>query len=132
MLIDHIGIAVKDIDASIKLYTEICQSKPAHDEVIPAAHLRLVFFDLGPSSIELLAATSEQANLNKFLEKRGTAIHHIAYRVDDIAGELSRLAGLGYQLLDQVARPSARNTLIAFVDPKSTDGVLMELVQKLD
>lgn len=129
MLIDHTGIAVSDMPQAIKIYTSLLGIAPSHSEKIPERQIELTFFDLGSSSIELLAPLGPNSTLQSFLDKRGSGIHHIAFTVTDIRQELLRLSQQGYELIDSEPRSGARNTLIAFIKPGSCAGALVELVE---
>ena len=127
--IEHIGIAVKDIEISNQLFTAILGEPPYKSEVVESEGVTTSFFQVGPNKIELLEATNPDSPIAKFIEKRGEGIHHIAIEVDDIAAEIERLKGEGFTLLHQEAKAGADNKLIAFMHPKSTNGVLLELCQ---
>lgn len=127
--IEHIGIAVKDIELSNQLFTAILGEPPYKSEVVESEGVTTSFFQVGPNKIELLEATNPDSPIAKFIEKRGEGIHHIAIEVDDIAAEIERLQGEGFTLLHQVAKAGADNKLIAFMHPKSSNGVLIELCQ---
>jgi methylmalonyl-CoA/ethylmalonyl-CoA epimerase len=127
--IEHIGIAVKDIEASNQLFTALLGEPPYKSEVVESEGVTTSFFQVGPNKIELLEATNPESPIAKFIEKRGEGIHHIAIEVDDIAAEIERLKGEGFTLLHQVAKAGADNKQIAFLHPKSTNGVLIELCQ---
>ena len=127
--IAHIGIAVKDLEASKELFRKLTGSEVVHEETVPDQHVRTALFHVGASAIELLEATSEESAIAKFLAKRGEGMHHIALVVDDIEAELQRLKRDGFQLVDEQPRMGAGNMLVAFLHPKSTNGVLIELSQ---
>ncbi len=127
--IEHIGIAVKDIEASNQLFTMLLGEPPYKSEVVESEGVTTSFFQVGPNKIELLEATNPESPIAKFIEKRGEGIHHIAIEVDDIAAEIERLKGEGFTLLHQVAKAGADNKIIAFLHPKSSNGVLIELCQ---
>jgi methylmalonyl-CoA/ethylmalonyl-CoA epimerase len=127
--IEHIGIAVKDIEVSNQLFTALLGEPPYKSEVVESEGVTTSFFQVGPNKIELLEATNPDSPIAKFIEKRGEGIHHIAIEVDDIAAEIERLKGEGFTLLHQVAKAGADNKQIAFLHPKSTNGVLIELCQ---
>ncbi len=129
--IEHIGIAVKDIAASNEVYTKLLGVKPYKMEEVLSEGVRTSFFEVGPNKIELLEATKEESPIAKFIEKRGEGIHHIAFAVDDIEAELKRLKEEGFRLLNEKPKKGADNKLIAFVHPKSTNGVLVELCQEI-
>lgn len=124
--LSHIGIAVKDLDESIKMYQDLGLTLESTEEV-PSQKLKVAFFTIGDTRIELLAATSEDSPIAKFIEKKGEGIQHIALGVDDLKAELKDKADKGFQLIDKEPRPGAHGADIAFLHPKSTKGVLIEL-----
>ncbi len=127
--IDHIGIAVKDLAQQIKFYTEVLGLHCEGIEHVPDQHVSIAIFRLGGIKIELLQPTTEDSPVAKFLSQRGEGFHHIAYQVEDLPAELKRLADLQIQLVDQTPRIGAGGQLIAFLHPRSTYGVLIELCQ---
>ncbi len=127
--IAHIGIAVKDAEAALKLYREVFGLEPSSIETVESQKVKTVHLPIGDSSIELLESTSPDGVVAKFIEKRGEGIHHIAIEVDDIEAALIQMKAAGFQLIDEKPRMGAGNMLIAFVHPRSTNGVLMELCQ---
>ena len=127
--IAHIGIAVKDAEAALKLYREVLGLEPSSIETVESQKVKTVHLPIGDSSIELLESTSPDGVVAKFIEKRGEGIHHIAIEVDDIEAALTQMKAAGFQLIDETPRMGAGNMLIAFVHPRSTNGVLMELCQ---
>jgi len=127
--LDHTAICVKDMKASIALIEELLGQKVAHEEFVPAQKVDAAFFDFpNGASLELVAPRGN-AGLDKFLEKRGDALHHLALRVKDIDGVLQRLQARGVPLIDKVARPGARGHKVAFLHPKAFGGTLLELVE---
>ncbi|NIP41273.1 MAG: methylmalonyl-CoA epimerase [candidate division Zixibacteria bacterium] len=128
--IAHIGIAVKDIDKHLKLYRDILGMKIGERVKVPDQGVEVVFLETGDTRIELLQPLNEDANINKFLEKRGEGQHHICLEVDDIEAELKNLEENGIQLIDKKPRKGACGEMVAFLHPKSTGGVLIELEQK--
>jgi methylmalonyl-CoA epimerase len=126
--IDHIGIAVKSIDEAAKLYTDL-GLKIEGSEVVESQKVKVAFIPVGQSRIELLESTAPDGNVAQFIEKKGEGIHHIAVKVDDVAKALEELAAKGYALIDKVPREGAGGHRIAFVHPKSTRGVLLELCE---
>lgn len=127
--IEHLGIAVKNIEASTKLY-ETLLGKPAYKtEEVESEGVKTLFFQLGESKIELLEATSPDSPIAKFIEKKGEGIHHIAYDVEDIEAEIERLQAAGFELIHEKPKEGADQKKIAFLHPKSTGGVLVELCQ---
>lgn len=128
--IEHLGIAVKDLQASNKVFADLLGVSPYKEEEVASEHVLTSFFQIGESKIELLQATSPESAIAKFLEKNKEGIHHIAFDVSDIYSEIERLVGLGYQMIHTHPKEGADNKLIAFLHPKSTNGVLIELCQE--
>ena len=128
--ISHIGIAVKDMHASIALFRRLFGKDPDHSEDVPDQQVRTALFHVGSSSIELTEATDSNSPIARFLEKRGEGVHHISFVVDDINQELGRLRATGFQLIDESPRVGAGGYLVAFLHPRSTNGVLIEISQK--
>jgi methylmalonyl-CoA epimerase len=129
MKIDHIGIAVKSLADAVKVYEQAIGLKTAGYDEVEDQGVRVAMLDIGESRIELLEPTRADSPIEKFMEKRGEGIHHIAVRVENIEEALERLKATGVRLIDQTPRRGAHNTRIAFVHPASTHGVLMELVE---
>jgi len=127
--VDHIGFAVRDIEEAISFYTRMFDVTAWERLAMPERHMAVASTRIGDTLLELIAPTSEQASFAKFLQERGPCMHHIAYRVDDIAAALADVSARGIQLIDEAPRPGMHNTLTAFLHPKSTLGVLIELVQ---
>jgi methylmalonyl-CoA/ethylmalonyl-CoA epimerase len=125
--IEHVGIAVKDLEAANKLYSVLLNTTPYKQEGVESEGVITSFFKMGESKIELLAATNPESPIAKFIEKRGEGIHHIAFDVTDIDAEIARLQTEGFELINKTSKPGADNKLIAFLHPKSTAGVLVEL-----
>lgn len=130
--INHIGIAVKDLDSSIELYKKIFQFEDIHKEVVEDQKVAVASFLIGDVRLELTQATAEDSPIAKFIEKRGEGIHHIAFESDDVNSDLKRISNEGVRLIDDEAKPGAHDMLIAFLHPKSTGGVLTELCQTKD
>jgi methylmalonyl-CoA/ethylmalonyl-CoA epimerase len=128
--IEHIGIAVKNMENSNKLFEALLGVPCDKVEAVESEGVSTAFFNVGPNKIELLEATSPDSPIAKFLEKRGEGIHHIAFEVDDIEVEIERLKGEGFQMIHQESKDGADNKRIAFLHPKSTNGVLIELCQE--
>ena len=128
--IHHIGIAVKSIAEALKFYTERLGLESREVVEVPEQKVRVAALQIGESRIELLESTSPDSPIAKFLEKRGEGIHHIAFEVTDIEKRLMELKEKGIRLIDEKPRLGAHNTRIAFIHPKSTQGVLIELVEK--
>ncbi len=129
--INHIGIAVRDIDEAARFYTEALGLQLGGIEEVPDQKVRVAFLPVGEVRIELVQPTSPDSPVAKFLEKNGPGFHHIAYEVDDVAAEVERLKAQGVRMVDQEPRKGAHNTRIAFVHPKASGGVLTELVQEM-
>lgn len=127
--IEHIGIAVKDIDASNKIFTDVLGVAPYKSEAVESEGVITSFFQAGPNKIELLQATREDSAIAKFLEKNREGIHHIAFDVSDIHAEIKRLMDLGYQMIHETPKDGADGKIIAFLHPKGSNGVLVELCQ---
>jgi methylmalonyl-CoA/ethylmalonyl-CoA epimerase len=128
--IEHIGIAVKDMDAAELTYERLLNSPSYKREEVASEHVVTSFFKSGPNKIELLAATDEQSPIYKFIEKKGEGIHHIAFAVEDIYAEMERLKTQGFNLLNEIPKIGADNKLVCFVHPKGAHGVLIELCQE--
>ncbi len=128
--IEHIGIAVKNLEASNNLFTLLTGTRPYKTEVVPTEQVSTSFFQSGPNKIELLEATGPDSVLARFIEKKGEGIHHIAFEVEDILAEMKRLKEGGFQLLSDEPRPGADNKLVCFLHPRGTNGVLIELCQE--
>ena len=129
--ISHIGIAVKDIRASSTLFQSLFGKEPDHAEDLPDHKVRTAMFRVGDSAIELTQALDPESPIAKFIENRGEGVHHVSFIVDDIDKELARLRAEGFQLIDEQSRPGADGYRVAFLHPKSTNGVLIEISQKL-
>lgn len=127
----HIGLAVKDLKRSIEVFTAMVGSAPTHTEQVEDQHVNTAMFAFGDTAIELLEATSPDSSIAKFIEKRGEGMHHLSFAVDDIVSELERLRNAGFQLIDEQPRKGADNCLVAFLHPQSTNGVLIEISQKI-
>ena len=126
--VNHIGIAVRDLESSVRFYEQVLGLKTEYDEV-PEQKVRLAMLEIGESNIELLEAIDESSPIAKYIEKRGEGIHHICIQVDDIDTALEELKRAEVNLIDQMPRSGAHGTRIAFIHPKSTNGVLIELCQ---
>ena len=127
--IDHIGVATEDLEASLALYGETLGMPVVHRETIESQGVEAVLLDVGDGHVELMAATAPDTPVGKFLAKRGPGLHHVAYAVSDIDAALGELKEAGVQLIDSEARRGIRNSRVAFLHPKATDGVLTELVE---
>lgn len=129
-IIDHIGIAVKDMDAAIKFYEEVLGMKATGTEVVEEQKVKTAFIPTGDSEVELLESTAPDGPIAKFIERRGEGIQHIAFRVDDIDKALEELKAKGVKLIDQKPRKGAGGARIAFLHPKATFGTLVELCER--
>lgn len=130
--INHIGIAVRDLETSKALYQKIFNVEHFHEEVVEEQMVAVASFIVGDVLLELTAPTSPESTIAKFLEKRGEGIHHIAFAADSVSDELARLNNEGISLINNEPRNGAHDMLIAFLHPKSTGGVLMELCQPME
>ena len=128
--IEHIGIAVKSILEANKIYEALLGVAPYKSEEVESEGVKTSFFRCGESKIELLEATNPDSPIAKFIEKRGEGIHHIAFSVVNIESEMNRLQKEGFILLNEIPKKGADNKLVAFLHPKSTNGVLVELCQE--
>ena len=128
--LDHIGIAVKDLDQAMKLYREAFRIEP--DLVYESSYTeaKIAFFPIGDVRIELIQPVNPESVVGRFLEKKGEGIHHVSYRVKDVDGSLAELEMKGVQLIDKKSRKVRENERVAFLHPKSTNGVLVELIQE--
>ena len=129
--IEHIGIAVKDLGVSNTLFEKLFGAPAYKSEVVESEGVTTSFFLNGPNKIELLAATNPDSPIAKFIEKKGEGIHHIAFDVEDIVSEIARLQKEGFVVLNETPKKGADNKLVAFLHPKSTNGVLIELCQEI-
>ena len=127
--LDHVGIAVRDLDAAVERYRRTLGLAPTHRERVEDQGVEEVLFPVGDSFIQLLGALGPDTPVGAFLAKRGPGVNHVAYRVEDVAAALARLSDEGVRLIDDVPRRGSRGTLIAFVHPRDMEGVLVELVQ---
>jgi len=129
--LDHIGIAVGDLSQALAFYRDALGLEVEPPEEVPSQRVRAHFVPVGEATIELLEPTSPESPIAKFIDKRGPGVHHVTLRVDDLPGTLAGLKARGVRLIDQEPREGAEGTLIAFVHPASTHGVLVELKQRL-
>lgn len=129
--IEHIGIAVKDLKSANEVYEKLMGQPPYKMESVESEGVNTSFFMNGPNKIELLEATNPESPIAKFIEKRGEGIHHIAFDVQDIVAEIARLKLEGFVILNEVPKKGADNKLVAFLHPKNTLGVLVELCQEV-
>lgn len=128
--VDHIGIAVKSIDEALKFYEDVLGIKCVSTEVVEEQKVKVAFLPVGDTEVELLESTDEDGPVAKFIEKKGEGIQHIAYKVDDIEKSIEELKEKGIRLIDEKPRYGAGGAKIAFLHPKSTFGVLIELCQR--
>ena len=131
MKVEHIGIAVKDLEASNELFKTLLGKEHYKIEEVVSENVKTSFFQTGESKIELLEASNPNSAIAKFIEKRGEGIHHIAFEVEDIYAEMKRMEGEGFRLLNKVPKRGADNKLVCFIHPKSANGVLVELCQTI-
>ncbi|MDW8851281.1 methylmalonyl-CoA epimerase [Flavobacterium sp. MMLR14_040] len=129
--IEHIGIAVKNIEESNSLFEKLLGVSSYKSEEVQSEGVLTSFFQTGTNKIELLMATNPESPIAKFLEKKGEGIHHIAFDVDDIAAEIERLKSEGFVLINEVPKKGADNKWVVFLHPKNTNGVLVELCQEI-
>ncbi len=129
--IEHIGVAVKDLEKSNIIFASLFGKSHYKIEEVESEGVKTSFFKTGPNKIELLQATNPDSPIAKFIDKKGEGIHHIAFAVEDIKTEIARLKNEGFIVLNEVPKKGADNKLIAFLHPKSTNGVLIELCQEI-
>jgi len=127
--IDHVGIAVSDLEAGVEIYRRLVGHPPTHRTVVAGDGIEAVMFEVGESRIELLGSTREDSRIANFLRRRGSGLHHLAYGVDDVQDSLDHYAAMGLRLLDDCPRQGAAGRLVAFLHPSAADGVLTELCQ---
>ncbi|MCH8487928.1 MAG: methylmalonyl-CoA epimerase [Candidatus Cyclonatronum sp.] len=129
--IEHIGIAVSNLEEAIKTWETLLSTPCYKKETVASEKVDTAFFKTGESKIELLGATSEESVIHSFIEKRGQGLHHVAFEVDDIRAEMQRLRDAGFRLLQEEPKRGADNKLVAFLHPKNSNGVLVELCQSV-
>jgi methylmalonyl-CoA/ethylmalonyl-CoA epimerase len=127
--IDHIGVVVEDLDDAIALYADRLAMPEVHRETVESQGVEAVLLDVGDGHVELLKPLGPDTPVGKFLERKGPGLHHVAYAVEDIDATLESLKGAGVQLIDAEPRTGIRNSRIAFLHPRSTGGVLTEIVE---
>lgn len=127
--IDHVGVAVEDLDAGIALYEKSFEMELVHRETVEAQGVEAVLLDVGDGHVELLAPLGPETPVGKYLERKGPGLHHVAYAVEDIDSELQRLAAAGIELIDSEARTGIRGSRVAFLHPRATGAVLTEIVE---
>ena len=130
--IEHIGIAVKDLEKSNQLFASLFGEKHYKMEEVLSEGVKTSFFKSGPNKIELLEATNPESPIAKIIDKKGEGIHHIAFAVTDIVSEIARLKKEGFTVLNEIPKKGADNKLVAFLHPKTTNGVLIELCQEIN
>jgi len=129
--IEHIGIAVENIESALKTYENLLGVSCYKTEIVESELVRTAFLKIGDSKIELLEAMDPISPIGKFLAKKGEGFHHIAFEVDDIHAEIKRLTSLGFEMIHETPKPGADNKLIAFLHPKSTQKLLVEICQEI-
>jgi methylmalonyl-CoA epimerase len=127
--VDHIGVAVDDLDAAIVLHEEVYGMALVHREVLDEQGVEAVLLDVGASHVELMRPLAEESPVGRFLAKRGPGLHHVAYQVTDVQATLTELRARGLQLIDETPRAGLRGSRVAFLHPAATGGVLTEIVQ---
>lgn len=127
--IDHVGVAVGDLDAGIALYEKSFEMELVHRETVESQGVEAVLLDVGDGHVELLAPLGPETPVGKYLERKGPGLHHVAYAVEDIDSELQRLAAAGIELIDSEARTGIRGSRVAFLHPRATGAVLTEIVE---
>ena len=129
--VEHIGIAVKDLESANELFAKLLGKEHYKVEKIDAEKVLVSFFRMGDTKIELLEAEDQDSAIARFIEKKGEGIHHVAFEVENIREEMKRLSEAGFTLINEDPRKGADNKLVCFLHPKSTNGVLIELCQKI-
>tara|TARA_B110000008_G_scaffold225667_1_gene226861 strand:+ start:71 stop:484 length:414 start_codon:yes stop_codon:yes gene_type:complete len=130
--VEHLGIAVKDIDSSNKLFAKLLGKKHYKVELIESESVITSFFKVGEQKIELLQSTDDSGPITKFIQKRKEGVHHLAFLVDSITEEIKRLKKEGFKFISEIPKKGADNKIIVFLHPKTTNGVLVELCQNID
>lgn len=128
--IEHIGIAVKELEKSIPLFEQLLNTPCYKTEEVASEGVKTAFFATGDSKIELLEASRTDSPIQKYIDKKGEGIHHIAFEVENIQAEMKRLSALGFEILNEKPKDGADNKLVCFLHPKTTNGVLVELCQE--
>ncbi|HTM65646.1 MAG TPA: methylmalonyl-CoA epimerase [Flavipsychrobacter sp.] len=129
--IEHLGIAVKELQQSIPLFEQLLNTPCYKTEEVASEGVNTAFFQVADNKIELLEATKDDSPIAKFIQKKGEGIHHIAFEVENIEAEMKRLSALGFEILNETPKKGADNKLVCFLHPKSTNGVLVELCQSV-
>lgn len=132
MHIDHVGIAVSNLEEAIETYEKLLNTDCYKQEVVKEQKVNTAFFQTGESKVELLGATSPDSVIATYIEKKGEGMHHVAFEVDDIRAEIKRLKDEGFTVLNEEPKKGADNKLVAFVHPKDNNGVLVELCQSIE
>lgn len=127
--IDHVGVAVEDLDAGIALYEKSFEMELVHRETVESQGVEAVLLDVGDGHVELLAPLGPETPVGRYLERKGPGLHHVAYAVEDVDAELRRLAAAGVELIDAEARTGIRGSRVAFLHPRATGAVLTEIVE---
>lgn len=130
--LEHIGIAVKDLEVSKSLFEKLLQVKSYKTETVESEKVSTAFFQSGETKVELVAALAEDSTIAKYIEKKGEGIHHLAFAVEDIRSEMARLKEEGFVLLQEAPKKGADNKLVCFLHPKGTNSVLIELCQDIE
>jgi methylmalonyl-CoA/ethylmalonyl-CoA epimerase len=128
--IDHVGVAVGNLEESLRFFRDALGLEVDAPEDVPSQRVRAHFLQAGEAAVELVEPTADDSPIARFIAKRGPGIHHLALRVDDIVAALAELKAKGVRLIDETPRPGAHNSLVAFIHPSSTHGVLVELKQR--
>jgi methylmalonyl-CoA/ethylmalonyl-CoA epimerase len=129
--VEHLGIAVKNLEKASLLYTRLFNALPYKEETVESEQVRTMFYQIGETKLELLESLSTDSPIAKFIDKKGEGLHHIAFEVDDINQEMARLKVEGFHLLSMEPKLGADNKLVAFIHPKSAGGLLIELCQEI-
>lgn len=129
LTLDHVGIAVEDLETAISMYEDLLGQPPVHREIVESQMVEVAFFQTGATQIELIASRDPSSAIARFLDRKGPGIHHMAYKVPRIQIAMRYMVEKGYELIDQTPRLGAQNKLICFLHPRSTQGVLIELCQ---
>ena len=129
--IEHIGIAIDNVDSSMKVFDKLLNKKSYKSELVSSEGVKTHFYQVGETKIELLETTNESGPISKFLSKKGQGMHHLALHVDSIKNEVERLKGLGFEFISTTPKKGADNKMIVFLHPKSTNGVLVELCEEI-
>lgn len=131
MKIEHIGIAVKNAEVSTQLFNTLFNTTPYKEEEVLSENVKTIFYKTGETKVELLQATNSESAIAKFIDKKGEGMHHIAFAVEDIYAEITRLKAAGFVFVNETPKKGADNKLIVFLHPKSSNGVLLELCQEI-